>query len=106
MTWLRVVLAIFVLAALGAPAPAADRPALGTDRMAQPADAAPLAPSRKRFLKSEPRRAPRLTAKPEGTGPILAPLSLKGHRESPPSTTSPLKPGKSPNPPPALLGPE
>jgi hypothetical protein len=25
-------------------------------------------------------------------GPILAPLSLKGHRDSPPTTTRPLKP--------------
>jgi hypothetical protein len=88
-------------ASLPAPADAADRPIAGTDRLAQPADPAPLAGSRKRFIKADPSRAPRLSTKPDGVSPILPPLALKGHRESPPQTTAPLKPGRSPaNPPP------
>jgi hypothetical protein len=92
---------VLIGAAAAMPAGAADRPIVGTDRLARPADAAPLEPSRKRFLKAEPSRAPRLSAKPDGVSPILPPLALKGHRESPPQTTAPLKPGRAPvNPPP------
>jgi hypothetical protein len=69
-----------------------EQPFVGADRMAEPAVPAPEGGSRKRFLKSNPGRAPRLSAKPDGVGPILAPLSLKGHRDSPPTTTRPLKP--------------
>ena len=88
-------------AAYAVPAGAADRPIVGTDRLAQPADPAPLVPSRKRFLEAEPARAPRLSAKPDGVSPILPPLVLKGHRESAPQTTAPLRPGRAPvNPPP------
>src|SRR5690349_21984125 len=76
----------------GAAAPAAEpRPIVPTDRMAQPAAPASDFSSSKHFLKTEPSRAPRLSPKPEGVGPILAPLTLKGHRDSPPTTTAPLK---------------
>jgi hypothetical protein len=73
---------------------AADRPIVGTNKFAAPAEPAPDGGSRKRFLKSEPGRAPRLSPKPEGVGPILAPLTLKGHRDSPPTTARPLKPDR------------
>ena len=46
------------------------------------------------------------STKPDGVSPILPPLALKGHRDSPPSTTAAIKPGKANNPPPSLLGPE
>ncbi len=82
-----------------------DTPIVGTQQFAQPAPPAEPAPlegrSRKRFIKAEPSSAPRLSPKPVGVSPILPPLALKGHTESPPSTTGPLKPGRSPvNPPP------
>ena len=100
------VAALIALAALAGPARAADRPIVGTDRLAQPAEPAPLDGSRKRFIKAEPSRAPHLSTKPDGVSPILPPLALKGHRDSPPSTTAAIKPGKANNPPPSLLGPE
>jgi hypothetical protein len=71
---------------------AADKPIVGTDRLAQPAAPAPLDGSHKRFIKSEPSRAPRLSSPPPQAGPILPPLTLKGHHDSPPQTTQPLKP--------------
>jgi hypothetical protein len=82
-----------LLLALGPEAGSAadSRPIVGTDRMAQPAEAAPLEGSRKRFIKAEPSRAPRLSPPAEQAGPILPAITLKGHRESPPSTTRPLK---------------
>jgi hypothetical protein len=100
------IVALIALAALAAPARAADRPIVGTDRLAQPAEPAPLDNANKHFLKTEPSRAPRLSAKPDGVSPILPPLALKGHRDSPPTTTAPIKPGKANNPPPSTLGPE
>ena len=106
MSGRRLVLVVLALTACAAPARAAERPIVGTDRMAQPAEVAPLDNGHKRFLKTEPSRAPRLSAKPEGTGQLLAPLSLKGHRDSPATTTAPIKPNTANNPPPSLLGPE
>jgi hypothetical protein len=76
----------------GSAADAADKPIVGTDRLAQPAAPAPLEGTSKRFIKSEPSRAPRLSAPLPQAGPILPPLTLKGHRDSPPQTTQPLKP--------------
>lgn len=100
MRAVRLLIALLGLAIVLPPAAhAADRPIVGTDRMAMPAEPAPEGGSRKRFLKSEPGRAPRLSPKPEGVGPILAPLSLKGHRDSPPSTAKPLKPERRLPPP-------
>src|SRR4051794_6185442 len=90
-----------VIAAAPGAAAKTDRPFTGADRMAEPAQPAPDDGSRKRFLKAEPSRAPRLSPKPDGVGPILAPLSLKGHRDSPPKTTDPLKPDRR-LPPPAV----
>ena len=78
--------------AAGAAAAAEPRPIVPTDRLAEPAQPAQDFNSSKRFLKTQPSRAPRLSPKPEGVGPILAPLSLKGHRDSPPTTTAPLTP--------------
>jgi hypothetical protein len=86
-------LGVGLLAGLGA-APlraAGDQPAIGTDRFAQPAQPAPLEGSPKRFIKAEPARAPRLSAPIPEAGPVIPPLPLKGHRDVPPSTTSPLK---------------
>jgi hypothetical protein len=78
-----------------------DRRIVPTDRLAQPAEPAPFAGSPKHFLKAHPASAPRLSPRPEGVSPILPPLPLKGHRDLPPSTTAPLKPGRAPvNPPP------
>jgi hypothetical protein len=90
-------LAVGMLAALGAlpnrEADATDiKPIAGTDRLAQPAAPAPLEGSQKRFIKADPSKAPRLSPRPEQAGPIIAPLTLKGHTESPPSTTKPLRP--------------
>jgi hypothetical protein len=93
-------LAIVAMAAGSVPAGAADpakagRPIVGTDRLAEPANPAPLEGSRKRFLKVDPSTRPApLAAKPDRAGPIIEPLSLRGHRDSPPSTTQPLKPGR------------
>src|SRR5260221_9794657 len=93
-------LAILTMAAGSAPSFAADpgkaqRPIVGTDRLAEPADSAPPTGSRKRFMKVDPSTRPApLAAKPERAGPILEPLSLRGHRESPPQTTQPLKAGR------------
>jgi hypothetical protein len=86
-----------LLAALGAlpgrGADAADsRPITGTDRLAQPAAPAPLEGSPKRFIKASPAQAPRLSPRPEQAGPIIPPLTLKGHTASPPTTTKPLQP--------------
>ena len=97
----------FVVLALQAPTVvrAADsKPIVGTERFAQPAAPAPLDGSRKRFIKTEPTgHAPRLSPKPEGVGPIIPPVALKGHRDSPPSTTAPIKAGRAPvNPPPPI----
>ena len=88
------------LALLAPPAGAADRPIVGTERLAQPAEPAPPEGSRKHFLDANPASAPRLSPRPEGVSPILPPLKLKGHRDSPPQTTAPLKAGRAPvNPP-------
>ncbi|SRR5258708_4116998 len=95
-----VVLAIVTLAAELLPAVAAEpgkaqQPIAGTNRLAEPANPAPPEGSRKRFLKVDPSTRPApLAAKPERAGPIIAPLSLRGHRDSPPQTTQPLKPGR------------
>src|SRR5271168_2999661 len=67
------------------------KPIVGTDRLAQPAAPAPLEGSPKRFIKADPAQAPRLSPRPEQAGPIIAPLTLKGHTESPPSTTKQLR---------------
>jgi hypothetical protein len=95
-------LGVGVLAALGAgPGRAADsQPIVGTDRLAQPAAAAPLEGSSKRFIKANPARAPRLSPRPEQAGPIIPPLTLKGHTESPPTTTKPLQPARANGTPP------
>lgn len=90
-------LGVGLLGALGAvpsrDAGAADGPPIvGTDRLAQPAQPVPLEGSPKRFIKADPGRAPRLSPRPEQAGPIIAPLTLKGHTESPPSTTKQLLP--------------
>jgi len=93
-------LGVGLLAALGAlpggAADAADSPAIqpivGTDRLAQPAAPAPLGGSPKRFIKADPAHAPRLSPPAEQAGPIIAPLTLKGHTESPPTTTKKLQP--------------
>ncbi len=98
-------LTLMALLAGAAPALAVDRvvnrdkPIVGTQQFAQPAqpaDAAPPEGSRKRFIKASPSSAPRLSPKPVGVSPILPPLALKGHTESPPSTTAPIKAGRSP----------
>jgi hypothetical protein len=68
-----------------------NQPIVGTNRLAQPAAPAPLEGSPKRFIKAEPSRAPRLSPPAEQAGPILPSITLKGHRDSPPSTTPPLK---------------
>ena len=84
-----------------------DRPIVGTQQLAQPAapaEPSPLQGSRKRFIKADPSSAPRLSPKPTGVSPILPPLALKGHTESPPSTTAPLKRVGSPINPPAPPG--
>jgi hypothetical protein len=99
-------LGVGLLAALSAlpGAGAADsrpiQPIVGTDRLAQPATAAPLEGSSKRFIKADPRHAPRLSPRPEEAGPIIPPLTLKGHTESPPTTTKPLKPVRAHGTPP------
>jgi hypothetical protein len=99
--WLPILAAGLLGATLAASAGAADRPISGTDRLAQPANPAPLEGSRKRFIKAEPSSAPRLSARPERSGPILPSLPLRGHRDVPPQTATPLKPGHTPvNPPP------
>lgn len=85
-------LALAAATSTGAATAAEPRPIVPTDRMAEPAQPAQDFNSSKHFLKTEPSRAPRLSPKPEGVGPILAPLSLKGHRDSPPTTTAPLTP--------------
>ena len=84
--------------AMVVPAGATDRiitkeePIVPTTQLAQPAAPAPLEGSRKRFIKAEPTSsAPRLSPLPEGVAPIIRPLKLKGHTESPPTTTAPLK---------------
>jgi len=103
--------ALFVVAGLWAvslwatavPAGATDRiitkeePIVPTSRFAQPAQPAPLEGTPKRFIKAEPTTsAPRLSPVPEGVAPILRPLKLKGHTESPPSTTAPLSNTRAP----------
>jgi len=70
---------------------AGDQPAVGTDRLAQPAQPSSPEGSRKRFIKAEPSRAPRLSAPVPEAGPILPPVTLQGHHDIVPSTTSPLK---------------
>jgi hypothetical protein len=82
-----------------------DEPIAPTDRFAQPAQPAPLEGSPKRFIKGEPTTsAPRLSPVPEGVAPILRPLKLKGHTESPPSTTAPLTTMRAPSHPPPPRG--
>jgi hypothetical protein len=93
----RLLLAVGLLVALGTlpnrEAGATDtKPIAGTDRLAQPAAPTPLEGSQKRFIKANPSQAPRLSPRPEQAGPIIPPLTLKGHTESPPSTTKQLRP--------------
>ncbi len=88
--WVLALVLGFTLAA-GAAAAAEPRPIVPTAKLAEPAQPASDYSSSKHFLKTEPSRAPRLSPKPEGVGPILAPQTLKGHRDSPPTTTAPLQ---------------
>lgn len=95
MGWgLGVALALALSAAPAAAAKAsAQQPIVGTDKLAQPAEPAPPEGSRKRFIKgASPSRMPPSKVKTgDRAGPIFSPMTLKGHRESPPTTTAPLK---------------
>ena len=104
MRW-RFFLVAAGLAGMVTPAGATDRiinmdtPIVPTTQMAQPAAPAPLEESSKHFIKAEPTSsAPRLSPRPEGVGPILKPLKLKGHTDMPPSTTAPLRATRVPTP--------
>jgi len=79
-------------AAVGAADSRPIQPIVGTSQLAQPAAPAPLDGSSKRFIKADPHHAPRLSPPAEQAGPIIPPLTLKGHTESPPTTTKPLQP--------------